>query len=97
MGGTNKKRAAIDPSWHLRAASPSDSGAKTAAPNQVIQKRVRTRDPSTEEAESRPSCELVLSNFLLLMFSPLQGIALSIPGKDILKCLSIPRSITLCA
>lgn len=65
-----KKRAAIDPSCHLRAREPSDSGTNTAAPNQVLQERVRTRGPSAEEAESRPSCELVLCNFLLFNAFP---------------------------
>ena len=41
-------------------ASHQDSGTKTAAPNQVLQRRVKTRSPSAEEAESRPSCGLVL-------------------------------------
>jgi hypothetical protein len=70
MRGNNKKRAAVDPSCHLRARELSDSGTKTAAPNQVLQERVRTRGPSAEEAESRPSCELVLCNFLLINVLP---------------------------
>jgi len=75
MRGNNKKRAAVDPSCHLRARELSDSGTKTAAPNQVLQERVRTRGPSAEEAESRPFCGLILCKFLLVNGSLLQGIA----------------------
>ena len=84
--GRNKKRAAVDPSCHLRAREPWDSGAKTAAPNQVLQERVKTRDPSAEEAKSRPSCGLVLCNFLLLSISPYAGDCLTTSfGKRHLK------------
>ncbi len=61
-------------------ASRQYSGEKTAAPNQ-LQWRVRTRGPSAEEAESRPSCGLVLCKRLLVNGPCCGGSHLSLSGE----------------
>src|ERR1039458_2193669 len=67
-------------------ASRRDSGSKAAAPNQTLQKRVRTCGRSAEEAGSRPCCGLVLCNFLLHYDSPVErGSRLPLSEKEVLK------------